>query len=411
MNILIVDDCAEKRNVVIRQIREATSSECIITEATNFIDALTYLRSNNYDLLILDLLLPLRNDSDPHIDNSRNLLREIVEGEDCIRPRYIVSLSEYEDASLQFTEWELMSIIHRLLYSLTDAAWRSSLSAKIRYIQSSESEAFRPPTHRTDILIVTSSPHAEIDQVSRLPGFNGHGAEFSRTDSLFYYSGIWKGENGREITVTATAAPTMGMCAAAVTAMKAIYRYRPRYLIMTGITAGTKKESSQIGDILVAESVFDYGSGKIIGEGDARRFLPSPQQLDIDVELAALLQKWEREQLNMSNIKTAWTCDDKQAPKLVVGQLATGAAVVQSQELIAEILSQSRKVVGLEMEAYAIMQAGRLSPEPRPKVLVVKSICDFADIEKSDAWHRYAAFTSARFVYEFFTKEKNIAWD
>jgi nucleoside phosphorylase len=63
----------------------------------------------------------------------------------------------------------------------------------------------------------------------------------------------------------------------------------------------------------------------------------------------------------------------------------------------------SRKVVGLEMEAYAIFQAAHLAREPRPKVLIAKSVSDFANSRKNDDAQQYAAFTSARFIYEFFT--------
>jgi hypothetical protein len=34
-------------------------------------------------------------------------------------------------------------------------------------------------------------------------------------------------------------------------------------------------------------------------------------------------------------------------------------------------------------------------------VMTVKSICDFGDKEKTDEYQRYAAYTSANFVWEF----------
>lgn len=54
------------------------------------------------------------------------------------------------------------------------------------------------------------------------------------------------------------------------------------------------------------------------------------------------------------------------------------------------------------------MHAANLASAPSPKVLVVKAVSDFADSRKNDLWQKYAAFTSARFVFEFFTKEKEL---
>jgi nucleoside phosphorylase len=52
---------------------------------------------------------------------------------------------------------------------------------------------------------------------------------------------------------------------------------------------------------------------------------------------------------------------------------------------------------------YAIKEA----PVPRPKGLIIKSVCDYADEEKSDQYQKFAAFTSAQFaklLYEKFLK-------
>jgi nucleoside phosphorylase len=172
---------------------------------------------------------------------------------------------------------------------------------------------------------------------------------------------------------------------------------------MSGIAASTKTEQ-KFGDLLVAEAAYDYGSGKIVEtESGERLFMPSPNQLRIDPELHAILQNWERNQTRVADIQRAWDVHARTNPKLIVGLLATGAAVVQDRTLVDEILKNSRKVVGLEMEAYAIFNACHLESLPRPRVIVAKSVSDFADKRKDDSAQQYAAFTSARFIYEFFT--------
>ncbi len=36
--------------------------------------------------------------------------------------------------------------------------------------------------------------------------------------------------------------------------------------------------------------------------------------------------------------------------------------------------------------------------QPRPKAIIAKSICDFADSRKSDIYQKFAAYTSCEFV-------------
>jgi nucleoside phosphorylase len=62
------------------------------------------------------------------------------------------------------------------------------------------------------------------------------------------------------------------------------------------------------------------------------------------------------------------------------------------------------------MEAYGVFYAAEHARAPRPKVLLAKSVCDYADSGKADHWQKLAAFTSARFIHAFFTQTKEINW-
>ena len=50
------------------------------------------------------------------------------------------------------------------------------------------------------------------------------------------------------------------------------------------------------------------------------------------------------------------------------------------------------------MESYGIYYAAMNASEPRPKAIVVKSICDFANSEKGDKYQKFAVYTSANYV-------------
>lgn len=89
---------------------------------------------------------------------------------------------------------------------------------------------------------------------------------------------------------------------------------------------------------------------------------------------------------------------------LHIGPLASGASVLEDPDVTTGIQGQHRKVLGVEMEAYSVFAAAIDSPNPQPLVLVMKSVCDFADSHKSDDYQDYASYTSAKAVQFFFEK-------
>jgi nucleoside phosphorylase len=373
-----------------------------VDRAKSLIGAVLKLKSETYDLLLLDLYLPTRDGQLPTTSGGKDVLAEIVKGQ-VRRPSHIICLTAYEDAVESVRDEADKTLVHVVLYNESNFAWRDTLTAKAQYVERRLTHAATLPTnYDVDLAIVTSSPLVELQEVKKLPG--PFICEHNQLDALDYYLAKWPTKMDRVVSVVACAAPRMGMTAACVTACKAIDRWRPRFLAMTGIAAATTS-SLQFGDVLVANMAWDYGSGKILERPNRQRtFIPSPHPLAIDPNLSAILQRWEQEQLRMNNIRNEWPGSDPDSPpRLVVGVLATGAAVVQSRKFVDDIVSASRKIVGLDMESYGIFQAATLARKPRPTVFVAKSISDFADSNKADTWQRYAAFTSARFVYEFFT--------
>ncbi len=89
-----------------------------------------------------------------------------------------------------------------------------------------------------------------------------------------------------------------------------------------------------------------------------------------------------------------------------IGHMASGSTVVASQEVLnKQVRSQFPHTAGLDMESYAVMYAAANATRPRPGALVIKSVSDYADGEKSDDYQKFAAYTSAQFaklLYERF---------
>ena len=192
----------------------------------------------------------------------------------------------------------------------------------------------------------------------------------------------------------------MGMTAAAATAMKTIFMFRPRYLIMVGIAAGVVKEEledQRYGDVIVPDVIWNYSAGKFVSPELAEirygnmGFLPRSTSENLPEEIIPYLRKAAASEENPCHV--------------YIGPMACGSTVVANRELLEkQIYSQYHRTAGLDMESYAVVYAANHANDPKPIPIIVKSVCDFADSKKSDDYQRFAAYSSCEFA-EFLYKK------
>jgi len=87
--------------------------------------------------------------------------------------------------------------------------------------------------------------------------------------------------------------------------------------------------------------------------------------------------------------------------KVHFGPIATGSKVMRDWELFKRLAFQSRKTLGVDMEAAAV---GYTAYRTRRPMIVAKGVSDHADGWKNDAGQRDAALASARFVLSFLSQ-------
>ena len=205
--------------------------------------------------------------------------------------------------------------------------------------------------------------------------------------------------DGKERTLVHAKISEMGMTAAAATAMKVIYTFRPKYLIMVGIAAGVVQaefEEQMYGDVIVPDIVWNYSAGKFVSPDKAEivygnlGFLPRSSSEKIPEEIIPYLRKAAASEENPCHV--------------YIGPMACGSTVVASRELLEkQVYTQYRHTAGLDMESYAVVYAANHASDPKPTPIIIKSVCDFADSRKSDDYQRFAAYSScefAKFLYE-----------
>jgi nucleoside phosphorylase len=207
--------------------------------------------------------------------------------------------------------------------------------------------------------------------------------------------------DGTRLRMIAGAPTYMGLTATAILATQMVVTCQPRLLVAVGISAGTKTPERSYGDILVADPSIDYASGKVSFEGGTETFYPDPFPLPIDASLRTLVQEDGRTRASLDDIAREWKGKTHGKPLRVhIGPVGAGDQVVNSPQRIAEIQKNWRKLIGIEMETYALYRAAFEAPHPRPLYMSFKSVCDFAEA-KSDDWQEYAAFTASRYCRSF----------
>jgi nucleoside phosphorylase/CheY-like chemotaxis protein len=393
--VLVVDDDSRKQARVKELIAELLGDEVTVDLAANVAEGAERMRARAYDLVVLDLNLPARAGEEPRPEVGTRLL-EMARRNQVKVPTHIIGLTAYEDIVRRLRPSFEEQLWHIVLYENASDEWFEAIGRRLVHIVDCKHPR-QDDQYSCDLAIVTALTSVELEAVLELP------ANWSRRpvdgDDAEYHVGEFARPE-RPLRVVAAAAYEVGMPAATGLSMKLIAEFKPRVLAMCGIAAGVK---GSFGDILVADRAWDYGSGKnkhVLLR--VSKFYPAPTQIPMHPALKAKLALFCTKRASLDRIHGLWRgTESRAALEVRMGPIASGAAVLENRPFIEDIVARDRKVVGIEMETYGVFMAAHLSRAPKPMAMSAKSICDFGDKDKTDEYQRYAAFTSARFVYEF----------
>lgn len=403
MRILIVDDSSPKIGKVINHVVgkcEINREDIHVAQSAQTARAI--LRKETFDLMILDLALPLRPENDPSLSTSMELLKELVERDIYRKPKQIVGLTAYEDlkevADPHFKE-RLWTII---LYDETSDDWLVSIEQCIRYICDAFNQA-QLPSYQCDLCIITALQSPEMDAIHKLPW---NWEPVSPLDDVTFIRKGGFSSGGSNFSTISAVAPRMGMVAAALLTAKIIEKCKPRFIVMTGICAGVTGKVN-MGDVVLFDPSWDFQSGKRTIDKGSAQFAIAPHQIPVAAFVVSRMERLKLDHGLWANIRSAWPSPPTSALKLVIGPGASGSAVLADGEVIHDIKVQHRNLLAVEMEAYGLYAASFGAGSPRPTAFAIKSVCDFADAKKGEEMRTYAAYTSASALQAFF--EANMA--
>lgn len=401
IKILVVDDDQEKRRVVTEVALKVDGVDMRnVQTATDVTSAKRAIACTHFDLVILDINLPERQDCVVSVGAGLNVLRFIKNNTKAKPPAFVVGMTAYDDGA-EAAAKEFSSPIWKLVrFSHSDDSWKEPLMAAIEYLNASKRPPYRNDGHSFHIdLAIIVALSEEADSI-RAQGDGWRLADVP-FDSTPYHYGEFRSEEA-SLKVVLAQAPRMGMPMAAVVATKVIHTFRPKVIAMAGICAGVRGKA-ELGDILIADPCFDWGSGKWlrVKETGGLKFHPAAYQWRLDESVRGAAQGLSFNTELLQSIHAAYDGDKpKQPPCVMIEAMASGASVLQASSLMADVREQHKNLVGVEMESYAVFTAAELAAEPRPTCISVKSVCDFGDETKNDWAHGYAAHTSAAFLRE-----------
>jgi nucleoside phosphorylase len=402
IRVLIVDDNKVKVDTFIKIIMSSGTEKENIDVAFYGLEAREKLRQTQYDLMILDLALPMRNGDAPSHSGGVDLLDELSERPGYYRPLHIVGVTALEELVESFEQNFSDRMLNLLYYDPSTERWQSQLKTLLQDLIVSRSKS-QSIGYIKDICIVTALKDTELRAVTSLP-YNFKQPRL--LDDVTYYQEGEFSSNERKYSVIASSASRMGLVAASLHASKIIAAFRPRILVMTGICAGVSGRAN-IGDVVLASPAWEWQSGKLITDSGQVKFLSDPHQLEVKRSVVAHFDMLRGQPAVWAEIASGWPGPKPEtALKGVVGPLASGSVVLADGEKVREIQDQNRKLVGLDMEIYGVYAAAQeySESEAAPTVFALKGVSDLADEHKSDDFQAYAAYTSAQAMHRFFEK-------
>lgn len=402
IKILILDDSTEK----IRIIRGFLKEECnvdssYVDDRGTIKEGRKILYENDYDLLLLDLVMPRDSESEPTPEESIKFLNEIYYNSEIHIPVHIIGFSQYDELILSHLDNFEDKLWHLINFSFIDNNWKDKLKNKVCHLISVKNrfkESIEAKT-KFDIGIISALETPELREILYLP-CNWKTVEIDG-DPNVYHEGSISTINGNTYKLIACSINKMGMQATASVSSMIIAKFKVKYLFMSGICAGVKEKGLNFGDIVIAENLTDYGSGKIISNTQGELVLkPEPHQFPTDQNLIAKINNFIRDNSYLASIQSKYTGIHNQSIlKAKIGPVASGSYVIASKSLVETIAEQNRKLLAIDMEGYGLYLACHYFNQT--KALLIKSICDFGDDQKDDTYQAYAAYTSANFLHSF----------
>ncbi|WP_367155650.1 hypothetical protein [Methylomonas sp. HYX-M1] len=394
MKILIVDDNLDKITILKNELLGLGLQDTNISVAFHAAEARKLLSVVAFDIMLLDVLLPIRKDANPHGETSIELLKQIVEDGNYNAPKYIIGVTADLNALEQHKNEFQNLTAHIIEVTLGSDSWKKFLGTTVSHLQKIKNAEL---TYDYDVCVLTALCDPELKAVLSTWEPELTSEKFLTRGVIVKLGNITYAGSTKRVAFAHLS--QMGMVAATHTADTLLQMFKPRVLMMTGICGGFSDQNVCVGDVVIADKSWDWQEGKWNQDGV---LIPAPNQKDASSDLVAIARNIESK-LHEFQSKFQGNAPSERA-KLIVAPMVSGSSVVASTDLQNVFRGQHRKMAAVDMECYGMYYTASMTTAPSPKTICIKSVSDLADRTKSDDLQKYCSYLSASFGLELMRK-------
>lgn len=167
INVLIVDDDKIKADRVRQLFTDLLPADQLnVQRANHLTEAGRLLETEVFQLLVLDLNIPLRSGETPKQDGGLKFLDQLYAGRKMKRPGMIVGLTAYGDLAQQHREAFAKKLWYLLEYDESSSEWSDKLSTLLLHLIDNVA-GNGDGAYGTDIAIITALEDVELDAISQ----------------------------------------------------------------------------------------------------------------------------------------------------------------------------------------------------------------------------------------------------
>ena len=397
MKVLLIDDDLKKITMISSFLESNKIEKGKIITCQYASEARKILSSNTtIDLMLIDVLLPNREGSQPSATASIELLKEIFEDQVYPTPSYTIGItSSYE--ALQCNNSAFSQLVTSVLHVSPEVTeWKNSLRTFINNCKRIKDQE----NYLYDIAVINALRKPELEQIYR------NWPLILQEENLFGTNTSYKSGKlslkSKDLSIVCTHLSGMGPIISTHTTECLLQHFKPKVVIMTGICGGFS-EHVAVGDVIIAEKSWDWQAGKWVDDWSLQ---PATDPKDASFELVALAKTLDSEILSIYNDYPS--PKPQTIPKLVSAPMVTGSSVVANRDIQQVFKGQHRKMSGIDMECFGLYYSCTHHFGIKPKFICIKAVSDLADREKEDNFQHFCSYMSAqiglRLIEKFFSK-------
>ena len=407
MKILVVHDRSDVAADIRGLIADLVDARSI-RMAEDYQSARDALRADFFDLMILDLTLPIeKGDPDPSLRNAERLLASLMNDPRFRKPGDILGITN-DEAALRLVDNSISRYLMATVPEDDAGTWRSTVTEKVRYVRDARRsrEIVAWTTHDVDVGIVTAldkeaKPFEDLFDLSETPHQDVRSFNF-------------RCRNGKLRRGVLLAIGKSGQAPAASMTQELISLFRPRLMIMTGFCGG-RQERVKVGDLIAFTTSYAWDYGKWVqdengGGSAAPKFEPRPTPLSVeergvDRVIRTIVDRDDPTPAELERSVKAMSDEKIDGWKVRRAAAGSGSAVVTSETMLGQIKDIDENIYAVDMESYGFYLACRQTRMTRPDFVCLKSVADFCNGTKDSSLHRACCTISASFAKQLITDE------